>query len=177
LLAETCSLGEYCLRPLPLLLNATKIFDDVGDEIVDGTLDIRSFTKKARHYGIDVFILMQGNLIRAGTHGRSIRKNLSHVIAFRTCCIDVLDLVHKDKHKEYKARIETLRNDDQRVGVIFVNNSSDGQGPGSRRVPLGVQGRRDHQEVHHHQPLSKRWRSCSASKGKGLSSRASTCTS
>lgn len=96
----------------------------MAEEIFDGTLDIRSLTTKGRHVGIDVFILIQGNSV-ASNHGKAIRKNLSDVIAFGSCAVDLLDFV--DNKKEWpacRALIEYyLEGGDQRVGVALANNT------------------------------------------------------
>jgi hypothetical protein len=66
----------------------------------------------------------------ASNHGKTIRKNLSDVIAFGSCAVDLLDFVdlfvscNKKELPACRALIEYyLEGDDDRVGVALANNT------------------------------------------------------
>ena len=107
------------------------VLDDLADEIFDGDIDIGPLAIRGRHAGIDTFILLQGRVV-AGRRGKVIRKNVTDVLAFRTCCIDLLDFAENKKEQpallEY---IQRLRDDEDRVGVVMANNTVNAARQGS----------------------------------------------
>eukprot|EP00035_Acanthoeca_spectabilis_P014207 m.270456 g.270456 ORF g.270456 m.270456 type:complete len:340 (+) comp16080_c0_seq3:1033-2052(+) len=100
------------------------IIDDLADEIFDGKVDIRGLTKRGRHAGIDTFVLLQGNFV-ANRYGKAIRKNITDVIAFRTCVDDLKDFQIPDRAwPTYQAKITQMRDDGNRVGIALANNTT-----------------------------------------------------